>query len=491
MKVTRLFSILAIAVMMLACQNTKKSADIPTLRFHDGTLRIAQFTDIHWAHNETEANNEKKVMILEVIKMENPDVCILTGDIVTDEPGMEGLEEIINVFETAGKPFAYVCGNHDVECMDPDSLFDRLALSSLFIGEKGPEDLHGVGNYVVPVRAGNSEETAALLYCINSGNHSDNREDSDYDWIRPEQTAWYCQQSNAFNIHSSTGKLPALAFFHICLPEYITMREGGNYEGSFSEDECPGDINGGFFGAAYEQGDIMGFFVGHDHSNDYVGMHKGLMLAYGRQSGVALNEDENTPMGARIIEIHEGKREFETWITTPKGREWTYYYPMGISSLDETTMPLLKAIEVDSTEQGVNFAYYEGPIHQTSEICALGEKIEEGRMDSITINNAKVEDHFAYLFRAFIDIPETGIYRFKLYNDDGAVLRIDGTKVVDNDGGHSAKLEIGAANLEKGLHQFELDYFENYMGQTLEIGIASRFMPQQPLPAKMLRIKKK
>lgn len=39
-------------------------------------------------------------------------------------------------------------------------------------------------------------------------------------------------------------------------------------------------------------------------------------------------------------------------------------------------------------------------------------------------------------FPGYIDIPATGIYTFALASDDGAILRIGGRVVVDNDGEH-------------------------------------------------------
>ena len=52
-------------------------------------------------------------------------------------------------------------------------------------------------------------------------------------------------------------------------------------------------------------------------------------------------------------------------------------------------------------------------------------------------------------------------------SDASAVLYIDGTKVVDNAGSHSAFTSTGMIPLLKGLHSFELVYLEDYEGQSL------------------------
>lgn len=65
----------------------------------------------------------------------------------------------------------------------------------------------------------------------------------------------------------------------------------------------------------------MGVFAGHDHDNDYLGINKGIVLGYGRVTGADAYGE--LTRGARIIELYEGKFRFDTWITTPSGREAT------------------------------------------------------------------------------------------------------------------------------------------------------------------------
>lgn len=68
---------------------------------------------------------------------------------------------------------------------------------------------------------------------------------------------------------------------------------------------------------------------------------------------------------------------------------------------------------------------------------------------------------------------------------------IDGTEVVNNDGRHSAKRADGKVGLEAGFHEIELQYFEDNMGETLEVGYASREIPEQVIPNNVLRVREK
>ena len=76
------------------------------------------------------------------------------------------------------------------------------------------------------------------------------------------------------------------------------------------------------------------------------------------------------------------------------------------------------------------------------------------------------EEEFGLVFTGFIEVPETGLYRFYVDSDDGSMMKIHGAVVVDNDGPHSATEKSGAVALEKGLHPVEILMFED-AGQDL------------------------
>jgi hypothetical protein len=69
-------------------------------------------------------------------------------------------------------------------------------------------------------------------------------------------------------------------------------------------------------------------------------------------------------------------------------------------------------------------------------------------------------ENFAIRYTGKFQVPAEGSYTFKLVSDDGAVLFVDGTKVVDNDGVHTSKTVTGEARLKAGSHDLRLDYFQ-------------------------------
>lgn len=82
-----LYCVIALLVAM-ACdgQVAKMPAD-PQLQFNkDGKFKIVQFTDTHLSYNNRESFDKSVNVIMSIVKAENPDLVIFTGDIVTSAP---------------------------------------------------------------------------------------------------------------------------------------------------------------------------------------------------------------------------------------------------------------------------------------------------------------------------------------------------------------------------------------------------------------------
>jgi hypothetical protein len=295
----------------------------------DGTFTIVQFTDLHFSDagadpegGPNERNQRTRRLMEEVIRAERPDLIVLTGDVVTgcdsDDP-IRSFREAVEVVEASGIPWALVYGNHDTEAkVTRDEMTDVVLGYANTVTEAGPAELPGRCNYVLEVadRDGNA---AAALYFLDSGNLSAVPGVEGYDWIRREQINWYVETSRRLAARNGGTPFPALAFFHIPLPEYRTVWELSKARGNKFEDVyCP-PVNSGFFAALVEMGDVMGTFVGHDHVNDYEGELHGIRLCYGRATGYNTYGKEDMERGARIIRLHVHRRDFDTWIRLAGG----------------------------------------------------------------------------------------------------------------------------------------------------------------------------
>jgi Calcineurin-like phosphoesterase len=311
----------------------------PSLRFRrDGTFTIVQLTDVHWTTGRG-ADERTRDLIEGVLEIERPDLVVFTGDVVSGEvtPSPDiALREATGIADSLGIPWTLVLGNHDDE--GRATRLDLLAAARRLpfcLAERGPAGVTGVGNHVLRVRSSRSPRLALALYFLDSRAY-DALGFGHYDWIRRDQIAWYMEASGRLKREFDRGaldsgrrqrslgtarlKLPALAFFHIPLPEWDEVWRTQECRGHRQEPVCSPALNSGFFAAMAESGDVMGAFCGHDHLNDYEGELHGIRLCYGRATGFGEYGKRGFPRGARVVRLREGQRGFETWIRVEGGR---------------------------------------------------------------------------------------------------------------------------------------------------------------------------
>jgi hypothetical protein len=298
----------------------------PTLRFRpDGRFTIVQITDVHWRNGDA-LDRMSRALIERVLDDERPDLVMLTGDIVEAWEAPDPCAAFLAVAapaEERGIPWAAVFGNHDDEGKaSRQELLRAQRRGAHCLTEGGPPALTGVGNYVLRILSSGGEELAAALYCLDS-NAYDRRGIGKYAWIASDQIAWFRAMSRRLagerQARGAVGPLPALAFFHIPLPEYAEVWTSEVCRGHRHETVCAPALNSGLFVALLDAGDVMGTFVGHDHVNDFEGELHGIRLCYGRATGYSPYGLDGFPRGARVIRLLEGQRRFETWLRLEDG----------------------------------------------------------------------------------------------------------------------------------------------------------------------------
>jgi alpha-L-fucosidase len=121
----------------------------------------------------------------------------------------------------------------------------------------------------------------------------------------------------------------------------------------------------------------------------------------------------------------------------------------------------VRAVQALRLEDGLAYAAYEVPdsIKSCADI-AKATKVKDGVAAQPSIAVKPREENFGLVFTGFVEVPETGLYRFFVDSDDGSTMSLHGKVVVDNDGPHSATEKSGAVALEAGLHPVEIRMFE-------------------------------
>ena len=283
----------------------------------DRELKVVQLTDVHIGGGTLCKGKDKKAMnaVAAMLAYEKPDLVILTGDMVYPVPFQAGTfnnsistEMIITLLETLGVYYAPVFGNHDSEAYSTHSreeIADMWGADDLqySLFQKGPEDIYGVGNYIIKVK--NSEGIVKNAFFLLDSNEYIDTDPmgllGNYDNIHEDQIEWYKNNVLAIDaankvINPDEAMFSSYAFFHIPLEEYaaawqeykangyqntenVTYIAGGYHEGD--EKVCHGVNSDSFFETALELGSTKGIFVGHDHVNNAILEYKGIKLVFG------------------------------------------------------------------------------------------------------------------------------------------------------------------------------------------------------------------
>lgn len=64
----------------------------------------------------------------------------------------------------------------------------------------------------------------------------------------------------------------------------------------------------------------------------------------------------------------------------------------------------------------------------------------------------------------FVVVRETNWYDFSLNSDDGSILTVDGTQVINNDNNHGMTLKTGSKYLRRGVRSFSISYAQTGSG---------------------------
>lgn len=278
----------------------------------EGKFKILQFTDIHFSDNN-EVDQETVQLMRKILKEENPDFIMITGDTVYGENNTKHLPLALAPVIESGIPFSYTFGNHDTEDGEGyEELFPIITAMpncKLYHDERSKV---GTGNHTLEVvdKQGNVKW---VIVGMDSGNYNPIKHIGGYACVNQIQIEWY--KTIIKDYAERNPDFSALLFMHIALPEYHELWDMEVCYGKKREGICSPKINSGFFAAMQEVGHTKGVFVGHDHINDFYGEMYGITLGYGRATGYNTYGQEDFLRGARIFVLDENHTEhFETYV---------------------------------------------------------------------------------------------------------------------------------------------------------------------------------
>lgn len=148
----------------------------------------------------------------------------------------------------------------------------------------------------------------------------------------------------------------------------------------------------------------------------------------------------------------------------------------GIGS-DDTESFTLTVIDLKLAEtplnlvNGLHYSYYEGDFDVVPDYRVL-RAIKAGHSATLDLSTRVQDDQFMYRFYGYIEVPVDGNYTFYLSSDDGSLLFIGDTLVVDNDAVHTEQEASGIIGLQAGKHRISVEYFDNAGPDSLSLSYA-------------------
>jgi alpha-L-fucosidase len=127
----------------------------------------------------------------------------------------------------------------------------------------------------------------------------------------------------------------------------------------------------------------------------------------------------------------------------------------------------ISAVEQGKLTPGLKYSLYEGNWDLLPDFSVL-KAVKKGIANSIDLSVKKRDSEYGLVYNGFIQIPETGVYKFILSSDDGSKLTLSG-KTLSNDGRHGIESKTMLIALEKGFHPLELQFFQAGGGDGLKL----------------------
>lgn len=301
-----------------------------TIRFGaDGKLKILHITDTHLKHNH---NLDPTIRLVErACDAEQPDIVMLTGDIVLNCDNAQDTKALINalmnVFDSRNIPVAVTFGNHDSEqgAMSREELMAYYNTFSCSVSVDDGEALSGCGTYNIPVLSSVGEDVKFNLWVFDSGDYD---EEGRYSCVKPDQIEWYRQTCDELKADNGGEAVNSLAFQHIIVGEiYDALLKSDSWKsysykhlynkdeyymfdparvnyGTIREYPCPGFNNYGQFDAMVEKGDVLAIFSGHDHTNAFGVEYNGIDIVNSLSTRY-IGLFHSTQCGYRVVEVDE------------------------------------------------------------------------------------------------------------------------------------------------------------------------------------------
>ncbi len=347
---------------------TKDADGYWTFEKEDGRdFKVLQFTDVHIGGGSFSQTSDGWAMnaVATMIRAEQPDLVVITGDIAYPVPFQAGTFNNLNatkifatMMESLGVYWTFTFGNHDTEAYsmyereDICDYYESAGFKYCLFNRGFSGEGNGYGNNIIKVKDSAGKVVQALV-TIDSHSYTDGDIFGmawKYDNIHQSQVDWYKDEMTRLVQENGGTPIKNMAFFHIPLVEYrlawaelmeanedLVMNKNTQMTENVKDTENVKYVHGvmgesdktkngvrtygvycgahedNFFETGLENG-LQATFCGHDHYNNFSVEYKGIRLTYGMSIDYLAYPGiykDHLQRGCTVITI-DGKGGFET-----------------------------------------------------------------------------------------------------------------------------------------------------------------------------------
>jgi PKD repeat protein/fibronectin type 3 domain-containing protein len=133
-----------------------------------------------------------------------------------------------------------------------------------------------------------------------------------------------------------------------------------------------------------------------------------------------------------------------------------------LQALDPLDLPgLLRGVEYSLHYNDIDQGVQRMPFYLTPELITL---LWRGVLDNFRIWPSDRSDRYAFHYRGYLDVPETGVYTFYVDSRNGARLRVAGEELLSDNTRFGTVDAWNTLALEAGLHEIDFIYYANEAG---------------------------
>jgi len=282
----------------------------------NGDFCILQLSDLHILNGVNVPDTKTFNLAQRLIEKTNPDLIVLTGDIVFTWNNKRTLKKVIEFFDGVCKTrniyWSMVFGNHDeMGYFDEKVLSELLDASKYCLFEIGPTNLNDgkygncLGNYAINIKRADGQIGCSLVM-LDSNGRGVNATEGTYAPISYSTIDWYEWFVNGMTAHNNGNVLPSLAFFHIPLIQSKELMKNTSFgENGYFEKISSSELDTGLFEKIKMLKSTVATFSGHDHQNYFQGFYSDtdILLTNCVSCGYCAYGDTNLK-GGRVIKLN-------------------------------------------------------------------------------------------------------------------------------------------------------------------------------------------